>query len=176
VSLGPSPSPDLGQIFDEHFAYVWASLRRLDVRDADIEDQAHEVFLKVHSHLCDYDPQRPIRPWLFAFAFRVASDYRRLARHRVEVLGASPETVDPARPADLGIQASEERALLAAALDTLDLERRAVLLLHEIDEVPIPAVARALGIPVGTAYSRLRLAREDLAAALRRLRKQRGDP
>jgi RNA polymerase sigma-70 factor (ECF subfamily) len=173
VSLGPSPSPDFDEVFDEHFAYVWASLRRLDVRDADLEDQAHEVFLKVHSHLRDYDPQRPIRPWLFAFAFRVASDYRRLSRHRVEVLGAQSEAVDQARPADDGIEAAEERALLAAALDTLDLDRRAVLLLHEIDEVPVPAVAQALGIPLGTAYSRLRFAREDLAAALNRLRRKR---
>jgi len=152
--------PDLGHIFDEHFAYVWACLRRLDVRSADLEDQAHEVFLKVQRHLADYDPTRPIRPWLFAFVYRVAS----------------PDAVDPERPADLRIQAAEERALLLAALDTLDLERRAVVILHEIDEVPVPAIAQALGIPVGTAYSRLRLGREDLAAALKRLRKQRGDP
>jgi RNA polymerase sigma-70 factor, ECF subfamily len=176
VSRGPSPVPDLGQVFDEHFAYVWACLRRLDVRGADLEDQAHEVFLKVHRHLADYDPTRPIRPWLFAFVYRAASDYRRLARHRVEVLGACPEVVDQERPADLRIQAAEERALLLAALDTVELERRAVVILHELDEVPVPAIALALGIPVGTAYSRLRLGREDLAAALKRLRKQRGDP
>ncbi len=167
--------PDLAQVFEAHFAYVWGSLRRLDVREADLEDQAHEVFLKVHSHLHQYDPARPIRPWLFAFAFRVASDYRRLARHRIEVLGAHVEAVDPERPADAGIQLAEDRALLASALDTVALERRAVLMLHELDEVPVPAIASALGIPVGTASSRLRLGREDLAAAVHRLRKQRGD-
>jgi RNA polymerase sigma-70 factor (ECF subfamily) len=176
VSLGPPPKPDLGAIFDEHFAYVWACLRRLDVRDADLEDQAHEVFLRVHSHLTEYDPARPIRPWLFAFVYRVASDYRRLARHRVEVLGAPLEAVDAQRPADLRLQAEEERALLLAALDSVELERRAVVILHEIDEVPVPAIAQSLGIPVGTAYSRLRLGREELAAALKRLRKQRGEP
>ena len=47
--------------------------------------------------------------------------------------------------------------------------------MHDVDEVPIPAVAAALGIPVGTAYSRLRMAREDLAAAVTRARKKRGD-
>jgi RNA polymerase sigma-70 factor (ECF subfamily) len=166
---------DFGQIFEEHFAYVWGSLRRLDVREADLEDQAHEVFLKVHAHFHQYDRTRQIRPWLFAFAFRVASDYRRLARHRVEVLGASVEAVDPQQPADTRIQLAEEHALLAAALDTVALDRRAVLMLHEFDEIPVPAIASALGIPVGTASSRLRLGREDLAAALHRLRKQRGD-
>jgi RNA polymerase sigma-70 factor (ECF subfamily) len=177
VSPGPSHAPDLARIFDEHFAYVWASLRRLGVREADLEDQAHEVFLKVHARLDQYDPERPIRPWLFAFAFRVAADYRRLARHRVEVLGRPHvEAVDPEGPADVRMQAAQDRDLLVAALETLELDRRAVLILHEVDEVPVPAVAHALGIPVGTAYSRLRLGRQDLAAALKRLRKQRGDP
>lgn len=176
MTLGPTPTPDFGSIFEEQLTYVWGSLRRLGVRHADLEDQAHEVFLRVHARLKDYDTARPIRPWLFAFVFRVASDYRRLALHRVEVLGASPEAVDPERPADLRIQAAEDRALLLAALDAVEIDRRAVLILHDIDEVPVPAIAEALGIPVGTAYSRLRLGREELATALRRLRKQRGDP
>ncbi|MBV9949584.1 MAG: hypothetical protein JOZ69_22270, partial [Myxococcales bacterium] len=33
----------------------------------------------------------------------------------------------------------------------------------------VPAIAEGLGIPVNTAYSRLRLAREDLAAAYKKL-------
>ena len=43
------------------------------------------MFVEVFRNLHRYDPARPLRPWLFAFAFRFASDYRRLARHRVEV-------------------------------------------------------------------------------------------
>ena len=175
MTRAPSLAPELGRIFDEQFAYVWGTLRRLDVREADLEDQAHEVFMRVHARLAEYDPSRPIRPWLFAFAYRVASDYRRLARHRIEVLGAVPETADPGLPADAAIQAAQDRALVTAALDSVEIERRAVLMLHEIDEVPVPQIAQALGIPVGTAYSRLRLARQELAAALARLRKQRGD-
>lgn len=175
MSAVPLRRPSLGEVFDAHFSYVWISLRRLGVRESELEDQAHEVFLKVHTRLDDYDPGRPIRPWLFAFCVRLAGDYRRLARHRVEVLGAPLEGVASERPADARIEAAEERALLTRALDAIDLDRRAVLVMHEIDEVPIPAVAEALGIPVATAYSRLRQARIDFAATLFRLRKQRGD-
>ena len=56
------------------------------------------------------------------------------------------------------------------ALDVLDLDKRAVFVMHEIDGTPIPAVATALGIPVNTAYSRLRLAREAFTAQVKRLR------
>jgi RNA polymerase sigma-70 factor (ECF subfamily) len=164
----------LREVFDEHFDYVWISLRRLGVREGDLEDLAHEVFLKVHARMADFDEARPMRPWLFGFVYRVAADHRRLARHRVEVFGAPIEAVDPVPGADQRIEADEERKLVEAALGALQVERRAVLLLHEVDDVPVPAIANELGIPVNTAYSRLRLAREDLAAAYKRLRKARG--
>lgn len=167
------PKPDLSAIFDQHFDYVWNTLYRLGVRAADLEDLAHEVFLKVHARLDDYDEERPIRPWLFGFAYRVASDHRRLARHRVEVLGLAVDPVDPVRPADETVHAGEERELVAAALEMIAIERRAVLLLHDAEEVPVPAIARELGIPVNTAYSRLRIARTELAAAVTMLRKRR---
>jgi RNA polymerase sigma-70 factor, ECF subfamily len=170
---GPSPGPDLSVIFDQHFDYVWNTLYRLGIRASDLEDLAHEVFLKVHARLKDYDAGRPIRPWLFGFAYRVAADHRRLARHRVEVFGSPVEPVDPVRPADESVEAGEERRLVAAALESIALDRRAVLILHDAEEVPIPAIARELGIPVNTAYSRLRIARAELAAAVTMLRKRR---
>lgn|GEM_PF-3465459 len=80
VSAGAQPArPDLAAIFDEQFGYVWSTLRRLGVREAEIEDLSHDVFLRVHARLADCDPTRPIRPWPFGFAYRLASDYRRLA-------------------------------------------------------------------------------------------------
>jgi RNA polymerase sigma-70 factor (ECF subfamily) len=169
--------PEIAVIFDEHFDHVWNALRRLGVREADLEDLVHEVFLRVYARLADYDATRPIRPWLCGFAYRVAADHRRLARHRVEVLGTAVEAVDPVLPADERIYVDEQRALLETALSALDFDHRAVLVLHDVDEIPVPAIAQELGIPLNTAYSRLRTAREDLAAAVKRLksRRQRGE-
>jgi RNA polymerase sigma-70 factor (ECF subfamily) len=170
------PAPDMGAIFDEHFDYVWATLRRLGVRDADREDLVHEVFLKVHGRLSEFDATRPMRPWLFGFAYRVAADHRRLARHRVEVLGAPGDAVAHDAPADERVSDREQRDLLLAALDSVDIDGRALLVLHDVEEVPVPEIAARLEIPVNTAYSRLRRAREELAASVKRLRKVRGSP
>src|SRR5688572_18940673 len=74
-------------IFVRELAYVVRSLRRLGVRHEEVEDMAQEVFLAAHVHLDRYDPSRPVRPWLFAFAARVAANYRRLSRHTHEVAG-----------------------------------------------------------------------------------------
>jgi RNA polymerase sigma-70 factor (ECF subfamily) len=170
VEPDASPTrPDLRVIFEEHFDHVWNTLRRLGVHQADLEDLAHEVFLRVHARLDDFDAARPIRPWLCGFALRVAAEHRRLARHRIEVFGSPVEALDPVPPADERIHAGERRALVEAALAALDFDRRAILVLHDVDEIPVPEIARGLGIPLNTAYSRLRVAREELAAALKRL-------
>jgi RNA polymerase sigma-70 factor, ECF subfamily len=167
---------DFRTLFQQQFSYVWSVLRRLGVRESDAEDLAHEVFLIVFKKLSEYEPSRPLRPWLFAFAFRVASDHRRRAHHRREVRDADANPIDPAPRPDAQAAASEDRSLLAEALAELDLERRAVLVMHEWDGESIPDVARALEIPLNTAYSRLRLAREDLAAAVSRIAQRRRRP
>ena len=157
-------------LFETHFSYVWSVLRRLGVKSNDTEDLVHEVFLSVYRHLCEYDPERPIRPWLFGFAFRVASDDRRRARHRHEVVDAEAvSSFESKARADDELILSEDRSLLLRALDELALDRRAVLVMHEWDGCTIPEVARALRIPLNTAYTRLRLARADLSNAVKRL-------
>ncbi len=159
------------ELFSAELAWMWTTLRRLGVRHADLEDVTHDVFLKVYGKLDVYDPARPARPWLFAFAYRAASDYRRLARHREQPSDDVPDAAASAEPADEAIEKMEESALLHAALARVDLDRRAVLVAHEIDGTPMKDVASALGIPVNTAYSRLRIGREELTAAVVRLRK-----
>jgi RNA polymerase sigma-70 factor, ECF subfamily len=162
--------PDFRKLFDSELGYVWHTLRRLGVLEPDLEDVTHDVFLAVHKKLHTFDGSRPMRPWLFGFAYRFASDYRKLARHRHEVLVLAPETRDPAPSAFDRADFVEALELARTALATLELDRRAVFVLHQLDECPMPEVAEALGIPVNTAYSRFRLAREDLAVAIRRLR------
>jgi RNA polymerase sigma-70 factor, ECF subfamily len=166
--------PSLFQsIFESEFDFVYNTLRRFGVREADASDQAQEVFIVVHQLLPDYDASRPVRPWLVAIAYRVCGRYRTLARNVREVLDVEP--ADPEDMAPLAVQQLEEherRALALEAMDHIDLPRRAVFVLSEIEEQPMPEIAEALGIPLNTAYSRLRLAREDFEKAVRRLSAQ----
>jgi RNA polymerase sigma-70 factor (ECF subfamily) len=172
----PADGPTFSEIFGAELDYVWNSLRRLGIPDRDLEDLAHDVFFRVYERLVDYDPSRPLRPWLFGFAFRVASEYRRLFSNRREFLGADAEPADPAPNALEHLVQVEALGLAQIALDTLDMDRRAVFILHEIDGCAMPELARVLTIPVNTAYSRLRLAREQFQTAVRRERLRRGEP
>jgi len=162
-------TPDLAAIYAGELPYVWESLRRLGVREADLEDLAHDMFIALQRRLPDYDPARPLRPWLFGFALRVASDYRKSARVKLEV-GAVPFDVADARPgAEERLAAREARDLILRALDRLTLEQRAVFALHDLDGCSMPEIADALGEPLNTLYSRLRAARVEFTAAVRRL-------
>ncbi|HEY3356648.1 MAG TPA: sigma-70 family RNA polymerase sigma factor [Polyangia bacterium] len=171
----PDPAaPELRSIYEAGVDYVWETLRRFGVRDADLEDVTHDVFVAVQRKLAGYDSSRPLKPWLFCFALRAAADYRGSSRVRREIVGEIPDAADPAPGPDDRLEAAEARELLLAALDTLALELRSVLVLHDMDGVPMPAIAAALGGSVNTHYSRLRLARRSFTAALRRLRLRRG--
>jgi RNA polymerase sigma-70 factor (ECF subfamily) len=164
---------ELRDVFDAYAAYVWNTLRRLGAPHSDIEDLMHDVFVQVQRHLADYDPARPMKPWLFGFALRILSEHRRRARRHPEAPSEIVDAVDPAALADERIAAEQDRRLVIAALDGIDSERRPVFVLYEIDGVTMDEIARTLGIPVNTAYSRLRVARAEFKAAVTRLR--RGD-
>ena len=153
--------------------FVWLLLRRLGVRAADLEDATQEVFMVVHRRLDEYDRSRPFRPWLGGIAFRVALRERRRPRHAREAPASSDDLSDLAG-ADGGpeqaLMDAQRRVRLLSALDDLSDERRAVFVMHELHEMPMPEVAAALEGPVNTAYTRLRAARAEVKATLSRLR------
>lgn len=170
VERPPEPTVEFSKLYQEEFAYVWRTLRRLGVLERDLPDVTHDLFVIVFRQLSSYDRTRPVRPWLFGIAFRVASDYRRSSRFVREILAAPPEVVDTQSPADDRVAVSQAQALVLQVLEGLDLDRRAVFVMHDLEGQPMPEIAAAMAIPLPTAYSRLRLAREDVAAAIKRLR------
>lgn len=159
-------------VFEAHAGYVAASLGRLGIAPSDRDDLVVEVFVRVHREITRYDESRPIRPWLFAFAARVASEHRRLARHRREVLGSGPDIASTTDAPDRRLETEAARRIVECALDALDDDKRAVFVLHDLDETPVPEIARVLSIPEGTAYSRLRAARAEFTSAVRRLQSE----
>ena len=175
VQANGTELPTFGTIFVRDLGYVWTSLRRLGVPNRDLEDLSHDVFFRVYQRLADYDRERPFRPWLFGFCFRVASDYRRRFANQREVLGAELEPIDPSPDALDRLLQAEATSVAQFVLQGLEFQRRAVFVMHEIDGYPIPEVAGSLGIPLNTAYSRLRLARAQFADGLRRERRRRGE-
>jgi RNA polymerase sigma-70 factor (ECF subfamily) len=168
------PSAWLADAFRAHAPFVANTLRRFGVAATDVPDQLQETFLVVHRIESTYDPDRPIRPWLYGIAYRVAARYRQ-ARGRGLATGDLEESelaaADPL--ADAALERKEAQALVLEALERIELSRRAVFILADIEGEAAPTIAEALEIPLNTAYSRLRLAREEFAKAVTMLQKRR---
>ncbi len=163
----PTPKSACLDAFDREIDYVFATLRRLGVGASEIEDLAQEVFIVLYRNWAGLDTTRPLRPYLFGVAFRIVCAHRR--RHVREVPHATLDAADIAPGPEGSLQNKESIALLLAALESVPLARRAVVVMHDLDEVPVADIARTLSITRFGAYSRLRKGRRELTAAVRRL-------
>jgi RNA polymerase sigma factor (sigma-70 family) len=108
------------------------------------------------------DPER-FEPWLHRLLMRACIDEaRRRRRHRLDV---ELTTIDV--PARAGMESAiADRDQLERGFVRLDPEMRAVIVLHHYLDLPLPEVATILGVPLGTAKSRLHRALAQLRAAL----------
>lgn len=164
-------SRDFDEVYDQHFSFVWRCLRGFGVpRDA-LDDVAQDVFLVVHRQLSTFRGESTLRTWLFGIARHVASNQQRHAQRKqkpLEPLVDEPAHSDPG-PLERA-QDAEAAAFLETFLATLDDKKRDLFMLAVIEEMGMPEVAAALGIPVNTAYTRLRSARATFQRALARKR------
>jgi RNA polymerase sigma-70 factor (ECF subfamily) len=157
-------------VYERELDYLYQTLQRLGARSPEIEDLAQEVFLVLHRNWPALDVTRPLRPYLFAVAFRVVCAHRR--RKGREVPYADLDAEDQAVGPEQSLQSKESGRLLMAALDTVPAPRRAVVIMHDLDGFSVAEVAAHLSLTRFGAYARLRKARNELASALRRLSRE----
>lgn len=148
-------------LYEQHFAFVWRSLRRLGVAPSRLDDAAQDVFLVVHRRLSDYKPDTSAKAWMFAIARRVASDHRRTERRRGGLLPLSDEAPSPTSSSPLeGAMKNEASDIVLGFLEGLDEDRRAAFALAELEQMSAPEIGAALDVNVSTVYSRLQSARK----------------
>jgi RNA polymerase sigma-70 factor (ECF subfamily) len=147
-----------------------AAISRLDsaawliLRDAEqAKDAVQNALVRAWRDLPTLrDPDR-FDAWLHRLLVRACIDEaRRLRRHRVDVdltVIDLPSIVD-------ATSAIEDRDLLERGFIRLEPEMRAIIVLHHYLDLPLPSVAAMMGIPVGTAKSRLHRALGLMRAAL----------
>jgi len=135
--------------YEDEVDYLFASLRRLGARPDEVEDLAHEVFLELLRSRSRFRGHRSMRSRLFGLAVRVIVRHRRGAAGATASFAPSP--------------------LILAALDRVPLKRRAVLVLHELDQVPPSEIAGSLSMTRLGVALRLRKARREMDAAIREL-------
>jgi RNA polymerase sigma-70 factor (ECF subfamily) len=159
----------LARAFAVYGPFVWKTLQRCGIREANLEDVAQEVFVVVGRQLPTFQGESKMTTWLYGICLRVASNHRRRAWVRREV----PTEEMPDGPSleggpDAALETVQARRQLYEVLEMMEVDRRALLVMFEIDEMPCDEIASTLGVPVGTVHSRLHAAREEFQTCLRR--------
>jgi RNA polymerase sigma-70 factor, ECF subfamily len=151
--------------FVEHYAAIWRFLRRMGVPTHSAGDAAQEVFLIALTALGRIVPGSE-RAFLYGTAARVAFGLRRKAQR--EVGGFDSELVcSPLQPPDELADQKRAREVLDFLLQRMNQDRRAVLVLFEVEGFVVAEIADILAIPIGTVGSRLRRARSEFQSLLR---------
>ena len=167
----PPDAERLVRMANDHYQFVWRSLRRLGVAEQGTDDAAQLVFMRAAEKIAWIVPGCE-RAFLFQTALRVAMSVRRTYAQRREAMVGEQleEIVDPAPLPDETATQLQLRAYLDELLDTLPMDLRGVFILYEIEGLARPEIAAMLAIPIGTAASRLRRARATFQASAARLR------
>ena len=158
------PALSFTQIFEQHTPFLWRALTNLGVPSLEVQDLCQEIMITVHRRLPTFDGVS-LRGWLYGICVRVASDYRRSARVRREIVSESPP--DAVSSTDLVefIDRGRDVRLLLEALARLDEPKRVAFVLFEIEELTLAEVSEAVGAPLQTVYSRIKAAREQMQRA-----------
>lgn len=170
-AVTPARSMDLRSLFEAHHGSIWRLLRRLGVPPAQLDDVTQEVFWVAARRLACIEPGRE-HSFLYGVALRVAAEESRRRRSAVPVADLDQlAALSDARPTpEQMLSDRQQRALLDDVLDRMHQDLRAVLVLHEIEGWELRQIAELEEIPVGTAASRLRRAREEFSAIAKRVR------
>ena len=155
---------------DAFAALAGAALFRLDaaarliLRDPDqAKDAVQETLVRAWRDLPTLRSPDRFDAWLHRLLYRACIDEaRRLRRHRVDV---ELTPIDSSSVGD-GMSVTNDRDQLERGFSRLEPEGRALIVLHHYLDLPLPEVAIALGIPLGTAKSRLHRALGSMRAAL----------
>jgi RNA polymerase sigma-70 factor, ECF subfamily len=151
---------------------VRAWLLRLMIPRQDVDDLTQEVLASALASAHTYRPDvaRPER-WLNKIAVHKAAHYLQRAQHRrEEMTGDPPEAEHEGQSPEQVIEREETRLSVLEALSRLPPHQAAVIAAHDIEGIPMEAIARRSGVPVSTLYKWRSRGLDALAALLRPLR------
>ncbi len=160
------------EFYAKNFRFAWRTLNALGVPERDVSDVIQDVFVHAHHKFEVFDSDAGGTAWLRAFCVNAARNWHRLARNHVETNDderaalAPDERSTPEQSAVVG----EQKKLLAQVMASMPEKQREVFVLFELEQMGSTEIASLLNIPLGTVYSRLRLAREAFQAVIERLK------
>lgn len=158
-------------LYERHAALVFRFLSALGVRDPEREDACQDVFLAVYRSLPSFRGEAQLSTWIYRITARTTG--KLIQKRRLRSALTNTLTLEPAPPVSDPTEASARALLLDGMLERLNPKKRLVLVLFELEGVPVEEIARIVGCPTNTVWSRLHHARLDLTRMGQREEKRR---
>jgi RNA polymerase sigma-70 factor, ECF subfamily len=163
-------------VYEELFAFVWRTARRLGVESSGLDDICQEVFLAVHKGLGEFAGRGSVKTWVFGILQNSVKMHRRSLARKSPAVRSGDSLVDAEQvgstdnnPYEL-VSSAQALHFAHEILDALTEEKREVFVLVELEQWSVVDAAEALRVNVNTAAARLRAARKDFAQAAHRIR------
>jgi RNA polymerase sigma-70 factor (ECF subfamily) len=157
-------------LYERHAALVYRFLSALGVRDPEREDACQDVFLAVYRSLPSFRGESQLSTWIYRITARTTG--KLIQKRRLRNALAAMMLSEPPTPAPDPSEETSRSLMLDAMLDRLHPKKRLVLVLFELEGVPVEDIARIAGCPTNTVWSRLHHARLDLARMADRVGKR----
>jgi len=149
-------------LMERHERRVYNLAYRMLGSPEDARDATQDAFLSCFRHLAKFRVDSSFSTWLHRIALNACYDALRRRRDTTSLEGRSVDPMPVPDHADRAVAATDvQRALLGVPPDF-----RAVLVMHELQDLPLEDIAATLGLPVGTVKSRLHRGRVALGRIL----------
>ncbi|MBK8713726.1 MAG: sigma-70 family RNA polymerase sigma factor [Deltaproteobacteria bacterium] len=150
-----APGPRFRELYRAHYGFVWHTARRFGVEEAQLDDAVQDTFVTAYRRIDGLRETAP-RPWLYAIARRIASNYRRSGHRRGRRHEALRQQADAGDRATLQLEALHTLETFSRELS--DVERE-LFVLSELDGMSGGEIASTLSMPASTVYDRVRALR-----------------
>jgi RNA polymerase sigma-70 factor (ECF subfamily) len=166
VESGVAVPDTFEDLYRQHFDFVFRSVRRLGIAEAQIDDVVQEVFLVALRRLSDFQVGTNARAWLFSIASRTSANHRRGQRRSLARNAPLEDQPDHSAGPFERAARSDAARVLQRFLEGLSNEKRDLFILSELEEMTGPELAAILNTNLNTVYARIRYLRQEFAAYL----------
>lgn len=153
----------LGELYDRYNRTVRRFVARATSNAEDVDDLVHATFLAAAKSASRYDGRPSCRPWLVGIAAQLLrrrrQSFGRLLAVLTSLRGIRATATDPRA-------ALQARTEVEQSLSRLSEVKRITLLLAEVEGLSCAEIAEALGVPIGTVWTRLHAARREIRRTL----------
>jgi RNA polymerase sigma-70 factor, ECF subfamily len=164
----PSAQADrFDRLVRPHLPALFRTAYRYTGRREDAEDLVQDLLTKLYPRTSELEQIEDLKPWLTRALYNAFIDGVRRTQRAPELVDVDDEVLEGPHDPQSDFLTAEQRQALITAIDRLNPEHRAVVMLHLVEGHSLPELASLLDVQIGTLKSRLHRAKAQLQDSLK---------